>query len=47
LLLTCLRKDLNAGDGEVKKTMTDILSALDNADALKAKYQRKLYTLLY
>lgn len=47
LLLSHLRKDINAGDGELKKTMTDILSALTNADALKAKYQRKLYTLLY
>jgi len=47
LLLSCLRKDLNAADGEAKKAMTDILSALDNANALKAKYQRKLYTLLY
>lgn len=51
LLLSCLRKDINAADGEVKKTMTDILSSLNpsinNADALKAKYQRKLYTLLH
>ena len=47
LLLGCLRKDLNAADGVAKKAMTDILSALDNANALKAKYQRKLYTLLY
>jgi len=47
LLLGCLRKDLNAADGDAKKAMTDILSALDNANALKAKYQRKLYTLLY
>jgi putative thioredoxin len=47
LLLTCLRKDINAADGEAKKAMTDILSSLTNADALKAKYQRKLYTLLY
>ena len=47
LLLVCLRKDINAADGEVKKTMTDVLSALDNADPTKARYQRKLYTLLY
>ncbi|MFC3152080.1 thioredoxin [Litoribrevibacter euphylliae] len=47
LLLSHLRKDINASDGELKKTMTDILSSLTNADALKAKYQRKLYTLLY
>jgi len=47
LLLGCLRKDLNAANGDAKKAMTDILSALDNANALKAKYQRKLYTLLY
>lgn len=47
LLLACLRKDLNAADGEAKKAMTDILFSLTNADALKAKYQRKLYTLLY
>ena len=47
LTLGCLRTDLNAEDGEVKKAMTDMLSALDNADPLKARYQRKLYTLLY
>lgn len=47
LLLNCLRKDLNAEEGEVKKAMTDILSALDATNPLKAKYQRKLYTLLY
>ncbi|GLQ30502.1 thioredoxin [Litoribrevibacter albus] len=47
LLLACLRKDLNAAEGEAKKTMTDILFSLTNSDALKAKYQRKLYTLLY
>jgi putative thioredoxin len=47
LLMNLLRKDLNAGDGAVKKAMTDILSALETSNPLVVKFQRKLYSLLY
>jgi len=46
-LLQHLRKDLNAVDGSLKKTMLDILAALGTSDALAAKYRRQLYSLLY
>lgn len=47
LLIGLLRNDLNAGDGTVKKAMTDILSALETSNPLVVKFQRKLYSLLY
>lgn len=47
LLLQHLKKDLNAADGALKKTMLDILAALGTGDALAAKYRRQLYSLLY
>lgn len=47
LLLNVLRKDLNARDGEVRRTFTDILAVLGKGDALAAEYQRKLYSLIY
>ncbi len=47
ILLTVLRKDLNARDGEVRRTFTDILAVLGKGDALAAEYQRKLYSLIY
>lgn len=47
LLMALLRKDLNAGDGAVKKTFQDILAALGKGDPLAVRYQRQLYTLLY
>lgn len=47
LLLTILRKNLNARDGEVRRTFTDILAVLGKGDALAAEYQRKLYSLIY
>jgi len=47
LLLTLLRKDLGAVNGEVRKAFTDILQSMEKGDALAAEYQRKLYTLLY
>ncbi|WP_413723656.1 tetratricopeptide repeat protein [Sodalis sp. RH16] len=47
LLLGHLRKDLAAAEGEARKTMMDILSALGTGDALAGKYRRKLYSLLY
>ncbi|UTA46325.1 co-chaperone YbbN [Simiduia sp. 21SJ11W-1] len=47
LLMGILRKDLNAGDGAIKKTLQDILAALGKGDPLAVQYQRQLYTLLY
>ena len=47
LLFAFLKKDLNAGDGAVKKTMMDIMSAMGTGDALASKYRRQVYSLLY
>lgn len=47
LLLNHLRKDLNAGDGGVRKTMLDILTALGTNDSLANKYRRPLYSLMH
>ncbi len=47
LLWQPLSKDLNAHDGEVKKSFMDIISALGQGNPLAAKYRRQLYSLLY
>ncbi|PHM27856.1 co-chaperone YbbN [Xenorhabdus budapestensis] len=47
LLLGFLKKDLSASNGEVKKTLMDIISALGAGDALASKYRRQVYSLLY
>lgn len=47
LLLGHLQTDLAAANGNAKKTLLDILSALGTGDALAAKYRRQLYSLLY
>ncbi|QIM63497.1 co-chaperone YbbN [Pasteurellaceae bacterium Orientalotternb1] len=47
LLMEWLRKDLTAGNGEIKTQFLAILSAMGNADPLVAKYRRQLYSLLY
>ncbi|MFQ1041797.1 co-chaperone YbbN [Gilliamella sp. CG16] len=47
LLFKPLNQDLNAGDGQVKKTLLDLLAALGTSNPLAASYRRKLYTLLY
>ncbi|USD64581.1 co-chaperone YbbN [Vibrio sp. SCSIO 43136] len=47
LLWLLLAKDLNALDGEIKKSFMDILSALGQGNALAGQYRRKLYSLLY
>lgn len=47
LLMSILRKDLNAHDGEVKKVCMDILSALGQGNGIASKYRRQLYSLLY
>lgn len=47
ILITILRKEINAEEGQVKKTMMDILSALGQANPIAGKYRRSLYSLLY
>lgn len=47
LLLAVLKADINFHDGGVKKTFLDVLSGLPAGDPLAARYQRKLFTLLY
>lgn len=47
LLFKPLTQDFNAGDGQVKKTLLDLLAALGTSNPLAASYRRKLYTLLY
>jgi len=47
LLYPLLRKNINALDGELKKSYMDILASLGKGDPLAAEYQRKLFTLLY
>ncbi|MDD9195619.1 co-chaperone YbbN [Aliivibrio sp. S3MY1] len=47
ILMTALLKDLNAQDGQMKKTMMDILSALGQGNPIAAPFRRQLYSLLY
>lgn len=47
LLYQPLTKDLNAGEGRIKKTLLDLLAALGTSNSLAGTYRRKLYTLLY
>ncbi|WP_340608022.1 co-chaperone YbbN [Xenorhabdus bharatensis] len=47
LLFGFLKKDLSAANGEVKKTLMDIITALGTGDALASKYRRHVYSLLY
>lgn len=47
LLLNHLKKDLAAANGNVRKTLMDILAALGTGNALAAGYRRQLYSLLY
>lgn len=47
LMLSVLQKDKNFADGTARKTMLDMLNGLGKGDPLAAKYQRKLFTLLY
>lgn len=47
LLMLVLIKDLNAQDGEMKKTLMDILATMPKGDAAASKTRRKLYSLLY
>lgn len=47
LLFEWLKKDLAAGNGEIKTQFLAILSAMGNADPLVGAFRRKLYSLLY
>ncbi|MCU4675514.1 tetratricopeptide repeat protein [Catenovulum sp. 2E275] len=47
ILMAILVKDLHAQDGEVKKTLMDILATMAKGDAVATKFRRKLYSLLY
>ncbi|CNE67747.1 co-chaperone YbbN [Yersinia nurmii] len=47
LLMSHLKKDLAAANGNARKTLMDILAALGTGDALAGKYRRQLYSLLY
>lgn len=47
LLLGFLKRDLNSGEGQVRKMLQEILAALGTGDALAARYRRQLYSLLY
>lgn len=47
LLWNHVSADLNALDGELKKTFMDILSALGQGNPIAGQYRRQLYSLLY
>ncbi len=47
ILMAALLKNVNAQDGQIKKTFMDILSALGQANPITAQYRRQLYSLLY
>lgn len=47
LLFEPLKTDLNASDGEIKKSLMELLAALGVNHSLATEYRRKLYTLLY
>ncbi|GMQ45740.1 co-chaperone YbbN [Vibrio sp. 10N] len=47
LMWAPLSRDLNALEGDLKKSFMDILSALGQGNPIAAKYRRQLYSLLY
>lgn len=47
ILMDILRRDREFRDGEVRRTLLDIIRALGKGDPLAAEYQRKLFTLMY
>jgi putative thioredoxin len=47
LLINILRKNRGYGDGQARKTLTDLLVLLGKGDPLAIEFQRKLFTLLY
>ncbi|MHA7880037.1 MAG: thioredoxin [Saccharospirillum sp.] len=47
MLLAVLTKDREFHDGGARKAFLDIINSLGKGDPIAAKYQRKLFTLLY
>ncbi|MCL1125385.1 tetratricopeptide repeat protein [Shewanella surugensis] len=47
LIFEPLKKDVNAGNGDVKHVFLEILTALGQGHLLANQYRRRLYTLLY
>ncbi|OOE77153.1 MULTISPECIES: co-chaperone YbbN [Salinivibrio] len=47
LLMNILRRDMNHAEGEAKKTLMDILTALGQGNEVASRYRRQLYSLLY
>lgn len=47
LMLAVLQQDRGFKEGAARKTMIDMLNGLGKGDPLAARYQRKLFTLLY
>ncbi|MGD8233336.1 co-chaperone YbbN [Vibrio sp. TRT 1302] len=47
LLMSALKGNLNALDGEIKKSFMDILAALGQGNTVASKYRRQLYSMLY
>ena len=47
ILMGLLRRNINAGEGQVKKALLDIMNSLGKSDPLAVDYQRQLFTLLY
>jgi putative thioredoxin len=47
LLLSVLQADINYHDGGAKRIFLDVINGLAKGDPLAAKFQRKLFTLLY
>ncbi len=47
LLIDILRNNRSYGDGQARKTLTDLLVVLGKGDPLAIEFQRKLFTLLY
>lgn len=47
LLWPFIQADLNAHDGDMKKSFMDILNALGQGNPLASRFRRQLYSLLY
>lgn len=47
ILLTFLKADLRALDGEMRKVFMDILNALGQGNPIASRYRRSFYSLLY
>ncbi|GAM69029.1 thioredoxin domain-containing protein EC-ybbN [Vibrio sp. JCM 19236] len=47
LIWSFISKDLNALDGEMRKTFMDVLTALGQENSTSKQYRRQLYSILY